>query len=143
MTTPESRLVRLETEMAAALKRLEVLADRYGPMRDTQVTHEERIGELRHDHRNMRMAIDECKRHAENIGRAAHDLVAQERQQRIQGDAEVEAKRIEALDKISRTLVENEEKRRRQFDTWFKRVGFAAWTVSSAVLIAYLVSLIT
>jgi hypothetical protein len=61
----------------------------------------------------------------------------------------VEARRIAAVEKVSQTLIETDEKRRQQddareakraaqIDQWFKRMGYAAWAIAMAVFVAYL-----
>lgn len=136
MTTPESRLVRVETELKNAIDDIAGLVREFDKSNRLQIQHDERIERNRHDIKNLQVAIQEAQLKAQNMGLAAHDLISEERRLRRE---ELSA----AVKDISVTLKANEDARRLQFDRWFRRIGMGAWTVTSAVVIAYLVSLIT
>jgi hypothetical protein len=154
MTTPEARLVRLETEAKNAIQDLTELLQAFDRANERLIQHDERIERNRHDIRNLKQAVRGVDELVTKMGRTAYDLVAEEHKLRNEaiekeriareaGDAAIAKQQVEATKEISQTLVSNEEKRRNQLDTWFRRVGFGAWTVTSAVAIAYLVSLVT
>jgi chromosome segregation ATPase len=126
----ESRLVRVETELKNALRELERSLREITEQGEEIVKHDERIDRHHHDIKHLRAAHDGAKIQMENIGRAAHDLIAEERRARRE---EMTA----AIEKISVTLEATEERRRKAFDRRLQLIGRAAWAIALIVFTAY------